>query len=67
MNRYITIEEIPIQYGGLKRENNFEFSIDDGVVSEILIKAKSTETIEIPAPEVQPKNIYIYIYFYFFG
>ncbi|KAM7530364.1 hypothetical protein LguiB_033774 [Lonicera macranthoides] len=49
--KYIPIEEIPIQYGGLKRENDFEFSIDDGVVSEILIKAKSTETIEIPAPE----------------
>ncbi|CAK9141100.1 unnamed protein product [Ilex paraguariensis] len=50
--KYIPIEEIPIQYGGLKRENDFEFSGEDGGASELLIKAGSTEVIEIPTPEV---------------
>ncbi|KAF8408727.1 hypothetical protein HHK36_004795 [Tetracentron sinense] len=50
--KYIPAEEIPIQYGGLKRENDLEFSIEDGAISELIVKAGSTETIEIPAPEV---------------
>ncbi|OIT06118.1 patellin-4 [Nicotiana attenuata] len=50
--KYIPIQEIPIQYGGLKRENDFEFSASDCEASEILLKAGSTENIEIPAPEV---------------
>ncbi|KAK1384824.1 Cellular retinaldehyde binding/alpha-tocopherol transport [Heracleum sosnowskyi] len=49
--KYIPIEEIPIQYGGLKRESDYEFSAGDGVASELIIKASSTATIEIPAPE----------------
>ncbi|KAK9274916.1 hypothetical protein L1049_022171 [Liquidambar formosana] len=49
--RYIAIEEIPVHYGGLKRENDSDFSIDDGV-SEVIVKAGSAEAIEIPAPEV---------------
>ncbi|XP_009768496.1 patellin-4-like [Nicotiana tabacum] len=50
--KYIPIQEIPIQYGGLKRENDFEFSVSDCEASEMLLKAGSTETIEIPAAEV---------------
>lgn len=53
--RYIPIHEIPIQYGGLKRENDFEFSASDCEASEILLKAGSTETIEIPAVDVSIK------------
>ncbi|KAL8512857.1 hypothetical protein ACS0TY_019120 [Phlomoides rotata] len=49
--KYIPIQEIPIQYGGIKRENDFEFSITDGEATEVVIKAGSTETIEIPTPE----------------
>ncbi|KAF2310732.1 hypothetical protein GH714_016776 [Hevea brasiliensis] len=49
--KYIPAEEIPAQYGGFKRENDFEFSTEDGV-SELVIKAGSTETVEIPAAEV---------------
>ncbi|XP_022847946.1 patellin-4-like [Olea europaea var. sylvestris] len=49
--KYVPIQEIPIQYGGLKRENDFEFSVSDGETSEVVIKAGSTEVIEIPAPE----------------
>ncbi|KAF2317933.1 hypothetical protein GH714_041256 [Hevea brasiliensis] len=50
--KYIPAEEIPVQYGGFKRENDFEFSNEDGGVSELVIKAGSSETIEIPAVEV---------------
>lgn len=49
--KYIPAENIPIQYGGLKRENDFEFSFEDGV-SELIVKAGSTESVEIPVPEV---------------
>lgn len=49
--KYIPIEEIPIQYGGLKRDTDFEFSTGDGVASELFIKAASTAIIEIPAAE----------------
>lgn len=55
LNRYIPVEEIPIQYGGLKRENDYEFSSEDGVASELILKASSTATIEIPAPQVLKK------------
>ncbi|KAK4488078.1 hypothetical protein RD792_003820 [Penstemon davidsonii] len=50
--KYIPIQEIPIQYGGIKRDNDFEFSAADGEATEVVIKAGSTETIEISTPEV---------------
>ncbi|MCD7469669.1 Non-classical phosphatidylinositol transfer protein (PITP) [Datura stramonium] len=53
--KYIPIHEIPIQYGGLKRENDFEFDCE---ASEILLKAGSTETIEIPAVDVESTFIW---------
>ncbi|KAG6398120.1 hypothetical protein SASPL_139572 [Salvia splendens] len=49
--KYIPIQEIPIQYGGMKRENDFEFSNADGEATAVVIKAGATETIEIPTPE----------------
>ncbi|XP_057812240.1 patellin-4 isoform X2 [Salvia miltiorrhiza] len=49
--KYIPIQEIPVQYGGMKRENDFEFSNADGEATEVMIKAGCTETIEIPTPE----------------
>ncbi|TKY72419.1 Patellin-4 protein [Spatholobus suberectus] len=52
LTKYIPIEEIPVQYGGFKRENDSEFSSQDGAVSELILKAGSTATIEIPALEV---------------
>ncbi|XP_022751614.1 patellin-4-like [Durio zibethinus] len=48
--KYIDAEEIPVSYGGLKRDNDSDFSTEDHA-EEILVKASSTETIEIPAPE----------------
>ncbi|KAI4297182.1 hypothetical protein L6164_037081 [Bauhinia variegata] len=50
--RYIPIEEIPVHYGGFKRENDCEFSCQDRAISELTLKAGSTATIEIPALEV---------------
>ncbi|KAK4743948.1 hypothetical protein SAY87_010260 [Trapa incisa] len=49
--RYISAEQIPIQYGGFKREND-EFSSHDNGVSEVSVKPGSTETIEIPMEEI---------------
>ena len=52
LTKYIPIEEIPLHYGGFKRENDSEFSSQDGAVSELILKAGSTATIEVPALEV---------------
>ncbi|XP_068656289.1 patellin-4-like [Aristolochia californica] len=49
--RYIPADEIPTQYGGLKRENDTEFSAGNGEVVEVTVKGGSTVTIEIPLPE----------------
>ncbi|XXG68564.1 hypothetical protein AAC387_Pa06g1621 [Persea americana] len=49
--RYISAKDIPICYGGLKREEDDEFSIKNGEISELLIKGGSTEIIELHAPE----------------
>ncbi|KHG20731.1 Patellin-4 -like protein [Gossypium arboreum] len=57
-SKYIPAEEVPVQYGGFKRENDFEFSDQDAAVSEISIKAGSTVTIEIPAEEVGSTSIW---------
>ncbi|MED6185568.1 hypothetical protein PIB30_058374 [Stylosanthes scabra] len=52
--KYIPVEEIPVQYGGFKREDDTKFSSEDdaAVVSELTLKAASTATIEIPTLEV---------------
>ncbi|KAG2613625.1 hypothetical protein PVAP13_4KG370300 [Panicum virgatum] len=51
--KYIPIEAIPVKYGGLKRDDDTEFSsADDGEVAELTVKGSSTETIEIEATEV---------------
>ncbi|KAL3637603.1 hypothetical protein CASFOL_018771 [Castilleja foliolosa] len=49
--KYITASEIPVEYGGLRREDNPDFSIEDAA-SEVIVRAGATGTIEIPAPEV---------------
>lgn len=56
--KYIPAEEIPVQYGGFKRENDFDFSMQDGFVSELIVKSGSTRTIEIPTPDVGPTTIW---------
>ncbi|KAM5587329.1 patellin-4 [Rosa sericea] len=56
--KYIPAEEIPVQYGGFKRENDTEFfSSEDGSVSELTLKAGSTQTIEIDLAEVDNSTL----------
>lgn len=50
--RYILPEYVPVQYGGLSRENDTIFSAADGGVSEIFIKAGLKQIIDIPATKV---------------
>ncbi|XP_074559976.1 patellin-4 [Curcuma longa] len=49
--KHIPAEALPVRYGGLKRENDTEFSVENGEVSELILKSSSTETVEIPIPE----------------
>lgn len=62
--RYNGVEEIPVHYRGLRRENDPDFSTKDAA-SEITVKAGVTETIEIPAPEVNQLLCCIYYFIYF--
>ncbi|KAL6564100.1 hypothetical protein OROHE_005340 [Orobanche hederae] len=48
--KYATAENILVRYGGLRRENDTEFSTDDKVL-EVNIRANSTEYIQIPINE----------------
>ncbi|RVW34759.1 Patellin-4 [Vitis vinifera] len=52
--KYIDAQQIPVGYGGFHRENDPDFSIEDGV-SEVIIKGGSSGAIAIPAPEVGTK------------
>jgi hypothetical protein len=49
--RYIPPEQVPVQFGGLYKEDDPEFTTSDAV-TDLTIKASSKETIEIPATEV---------------
>ncbi|XP_047080568.1 patellin-3-like [Lolium rigidum] len=48
--RYIAPEQVPVQFGGLFKEDDTEFSTSDAV-TELTVKPSSKETIEIPATE----------------
>ncbi|KAL6616467.1 hypothetical protein ACP70R_038737 [Stipagrostis hirtigluma subsp. patula] len=48
--RYIAPEQVPVQFGGLFKEDDPEFTTSDAV-TELTLKASSKETIEIPATE----------------
>ncbi|RVX19081.1 Patellin-4 [Vitis vinifera] len=48
--KFIAPENLPVQYGGLKRENDIEFSPADKAL-ELIVKAGTIESIEIPATE----------------
>ncbi|GMI66442.1 hypothetical protein HRI_000313500 [Hibiscus trionum] len=49
--KFIPPENLPVEYGGLKRENDDEFSSEDRV-SVVKAKANTTEHIHIPTPKV---------------
>ncbi|KAB2636890.1 patellin-4-like [Pyrus ussuriensis x Pyrus communis] len=48
--KYIAAEELPVHYGGLKREDESDFSTEDAS-AEITVYQSSSETIQIPVPE----------------
>lgn len=49
--KYFSPEHVPVQYGGLSRVNDPDFSAAEGGVSELILKA-GKQVIEIPATEV---------------
>lgn len=49
--RFVAAESLPVQYGGLKRENDEDFSPLDKA-SERKIKGNSTAYIDFPVSEV---------------
>lgn len=55
-NRYVTPEQVPVQYGGLSREGEQEFTVADSV-TEVTIKPTTKHAVELSFSEV---GIYIY-------
>ena len=56
--RYIAPEQVPVQYGGLSKENDPDFTTADAV-TEVTIKPASKHTIEIPATEVKDNLLFL--------
>lgn len=48
--RYIVPEQVPVQYGGLSREGEQEFTVSDAV-TEVTIKPATKHTVEFPVTE----------------
>ncbi|RZC73443.1 hypothetical protein C5167_048923 [Papaver somniferum] len=48
--KYISPEQVPVQYGGLNKEGDKEFSSTD-LVEEIIVKPTTKQTIEFPITE----------------
>ncbi|KAJ4964298.1 hypothetical protein NE237_024237 [Protea cynaroides] len=48
--KYIAPEQVPVQYGGLSREGEQEFSMADAAI-EVTVKPTSKHTVEIPVSE----------------
>ncbi|XWS15376.1 hypothetical protein CRYUN_Cryun35bG0091300 [Craigia yunnanensis] len=48
--RYIAPEQVPVQYGGLSREGEQEFTVADAVI-EVTIKPATKHTVELPIIE----------------
>ncbi|KAJ3677997.1 hypothetical protein LUZ60_001800 [Juncus effusus] len=48
--RYIAPEQVPVQFGGLYKETDSDFTVSDAV-TEITIKPSSKHTIDIPLSE----------------
>jgi len=63
--RYIAPEQVPVQYGGLSKENDTHFTTVDAV-TEVTIKPASKHTIEIPATEVKDQHCILFVLHIFF-
>lgn len=57
MDRYIAPELVPIQYGGLSREGEQEFTTSDPV-TEVTIKPASKHAVEFPVSEVTDHSFF---------
>lgn len=55
-NRYIAPEQVPVQYGGLSREGEQEFTVADAV-TEVTIKPSTKHTVEFPITEVREEHL----------
>lgn len=51
LSRYIAPEHVPVQYGGLSKDNDPDFTSSDAV-TEVIIKPSSKHVIELPSTEV---------------
>lgn len=51
-NRLISADNIPIQYGGLSRLNDTEFSAGSAPVHELFLKGGKSTSIDIEVTEV---------------
>ncbi|KAF6150937.1 hypothetical protein GIB67_026858 [Kingdonia uniflora] len=49
-NMYIALENLPVKYGGLKRDDDAEFSPEDHV-SELVVRKGVVDSIQIPITE----------------
>ena len=48
---YISPEQVPVQFGGLRQDSDSDFSTDD-IVTEVNMKPSSKQIIEITVTEV---------------
>lgn len=52
VHRYIAPEQVPVQYGGLSRDGEQEFTVADAA-TEVTIKPATKHTVEFPVTEVR--------------
>ncbi|KAH7279854.1 hypothetical protein KP509_37G040600 [Ceratopteris richardii] len=50
--KYITPDQVPVQYGGLSRLNDVEFAGIEAPVTQIILKAGEKRSIELPVEKV---------------
>lgn len=63
MYRYIAPEQVPVQYGGLSKENDTDFTTADAL-TEVTIKPASKHTVEILATEVKDTDFSCVLHFF---
>ncbi|KAL5097887.1 hypothetical protein RYX36_002214, partial [Vicia faba] len=55
---YIAPQQVPVQYGGLSREGEQEFTTADPA-TEVIIKPATKHAVEFPISEVRIKTCFI--------
>ena len=54
--RLISPDNVPVQYGGLSRPTDSDFTGSDAKCTEMIVKPGAKHTIEIPVAEVRISN-----------